>query len=164
MYILSYSARNNTLTPFFPVCIHLISSSCLIALTKTSCIILNQNHHLMRWLFFLFQIVYIMFTLIYLYVEPSPHLSLACDRVFPPPPHISTSNSLPPASSFLGASIIHKIGATSSTQAKQGSLLLHMCLGHGPAHICSLVGGFVLSQKARRINGNMLLQGVRGHL
>ena len=35
-------------TPSFPGCIHLIASSCLIALTKTSCIILSQNHHLMR--------------------------------------------------------------------------------------------------------------------
>jgi hypothetical protein len=44
---------------------------------------------------------------------------------YTPPPH---PHSLEPQVSI-------RLGETSSTQAKQGSLLLHMCLGHGPAHL-----------------------------
>jgi hypothetical protein len=35
------------------------------------------------------------------------------------------------------------LGASSPTEARQGSSLLHMCQGHGPAYVCSLVGGLV---------------------
>ena len=100
-----------------------------------------------------------MFTLIYLYVESSLHLSFDSDRVFPPPPHTSTANSLAQHPHSLEHQVSIRLGATSSTQAKQGSLLLHMCLGHGPACICSLV---VALSYPRRPGGLMEICSFRG--
>ena len=100
-----------------------------------------------------------MFTLIYLYVEASLHLSFDSDRVFPPPPHTSTANSLAQHPRSLEHQVSIRLGATSSTQAKQGSLLLHMCLGHGTACICSLV---VALSYPRRPGGLMEICSFRG--
>lgn len=43
MYTIISSAKENTLTSSFPICVLLISFSCLIALAKTSSTVFNRH-------------------------------------------------------------------------------------------------------------------------
>ena len=67
------------------------------------------------------------------FFTPSP-LPFASERM--PHPHPRH----PPS---LEHQVSTGLGTSSPTGARQSSPLLHIRLGHGPAHVCSLVGGLI---------------------
>jgi hypothetical protein len=72
---------------------------------------------------------------------PSPLPLRGCSPTHPSP-------LLPPPKPQHQSSLEHQVstglGASSPTEGRQNSPLLHICwVGHGPVHVCSLVGGLV---------------------
>lgn len=77
-------------------------------------------------------------------VTPSS-LSFASERVlFPHCWHPST----------LGLQASTGLGIFSPSEARQGSPLLHVCLGSGPACVCSLIGGLVSGSSQGSVLGD----------